>query len=271
MDKNLPSEAEGKVAEALGTFQEVQRILAKFPIRRWSFPPEVTPLEQIQPDGSKPPTLEAAEKLVLETVRLVGRLAELSVRFPELLNVLARQMPAWPVMHFKREGVGGDFWHVRRHLQLAEEYPLDTSHGARWHPSSATGQYLSRWVDRIHCFRLDTVRAQQGTKPVSRASTMALFNGSPPGGRRQLRSEQESLLQVVIRMPPLTKATSNEWSRQVLVPLIMLWDAGSDEASCKEPALKAIWRQKGVKSRATFKSRLLTKVRQTLRSLARPA
>ena len=71
-------------------------------------------------------------------------------------------------------------------------------------------------------------------------------------------------------MPRLTKATSDDWTAQILMPLILLCDAGMDEASCREPVLRSIWAQRGVKSVATFKSRLLTKVRQALKSLARP-
>ncbi len=217
-----------------------------------------------------PPTLETAEKLVMETVRHVERLAELSAKFPEQFKVVARQMPAWPVMRFKRKALDDGFWHVLDRLQLAEDYPLDTSFGARSHPSSATGQYLTRWVERIHRFKLDAGEARQGARPAGGVGAIALCNGCLPEGRKELRRELESLSQLVIRMPPLTKATSDKWSRRVLVPLIMLSDAGSDEASCKEPALQAIWRQSGVKSSATFRSRLLTKVRQTLRSLAKP-
>jgi hypothetical protein len=54
------------------------------------------------------------------------------------------------------------------------------------------------------------------------------------------------------------------------VPLILVTDA-RDFKNCTEPVLQAIARQKGVKSKATFKSRLLAAVTATLRRLARPA
>ena len=71
-------------------------------------------------------------------------------------------------------------------------------------------------------------------------------------------------------MPPLTKATANEWAKKALVPLILATDA-RDWKNCEEPVLQRIAKQKGVKSRATFKSRLLAAVSATLRRLARPA
>lgn len=198
----------------------------------------------------KPPTLDTPEKLVLETVRHVERLAELSAKFPEQFKAVARQMPAWPVMRFKRDASNNHFWHVLYRLQLGEDYPIDTSSNARSHPSSIMGQYLTRCVERLHRFR---------------------WRMEWPDDSFHTRSpELKSLLELALRMRPLTKANSDEWSRRVLVPMIMLLDAGADEASCKEPALQAIWRQRGVKSPATFRSRLLTKVRQTLRGLAKP-
>lgn len=200
---------------------------------------------------TQPPSLETAEKLVMETVRHVERLAELSAKFPELFKVVARHMPAWPVMRFKRETMHDAFRHVLYRLELGEDYPVDLSHNARSHPSSAMGQYLTRWVVRLHRFRL----------------RKEWINGA----RRPHSSELKSLLELAVRMPLLTKATSDDWSRRVVVPLIMLCDAGCDEATCNEAALKTIWRHGAVKSVATFRSRLLTNVRQTLRSLAKPA
>ena len=199
---------------------------------------------------NEPPTTEMAEKLVLETVAQVERLAELAAKFPEPFRQVARKMCAWPVMRFKREAMDDNFGHVLYVLQLAEDYPLDTGSAARSHPSSATGQYLTRWVERLHRFKFSR------EWPNDRGGSSA--------------PEWKTLLDVALRMPPLTKDTSDKWCGEVLVPLIMLSDAGVGEASCKEPALRAIWRQSGVKSQATFRSRLLTKVRQTLRSLAPP-
>jgi hypothetical protein len=51
----------------------------------------------------------------------------------------------------------------------------------------------------------------------------------------------------------------------------MLSDAGTDETSCREPVLPTIWRQKGVKSVGTFKSRLLSAASQMVRDRARLA
>ena len=67
-----------------------------------------------------------------------------------------------------------------------------------------------------------------------------------------------AVLRVALKLQPFTKETSDDWSKRVFVPLITLSDAGSNEKICRAPALLAIWRQKGVKSAPTFRSRSLT-------------
>lgn len=78
------------------------------------------------------------------------------------------------------------------------------------------------------------------------------------------------ILRAVRDLPPLTKATVTPWAEKAVVPLILATDA-RDWKNCTEAVLQKIARQKGVKSRATFKSRLLAAVSATLRRLARPA
>jgi hypothetical protein len=71
-------------------------------------------------------------------------------------------------------------------------------------------------------------------------------------------------------LPLLTKATTLQWAEKAIVPLILVTDA-RDYKTCAVPVLQKIAKQKGVKSRATFKSRLQAAVSATLRRLARPA
>ena len=77
------------------------------------------------------------------------------------------------------------------------------------------------------------------------------------------------ILQRLPELPPLTQNTAREWSRKVIVPLIMLEDAGTPE-TCETPALRNIWRHRSVKSRATFQSRLHSAVTDTLQRFGRP-
>ena len=82
--------------------------------------------------------------------------------------------------------------------------------------------------------------------------------------------EVVEVLCAVRQLPSLTQATANEWSEKTLVPLILATDA-RDWKDCGEPVLRRIAKQKGVKSRATFKSRLLAAVSAALQRLARTA
>lgn len=82
--------------------------------------------------------------------------------------------------------------------------------------------------------------------------------------------EELAALRAARQLPHLNKDTAIEWAEKALVPLILATDA-RDWENCKEPVLQKIAKQKGVKSRATFKSRLLAAVTATLRRLARPA
>ncbi len=72
--------------------------------------------------------------------------------------------------------------------------------------------------------------------------------------------EVVTALRAVPQLPPLTKATTVEWAEKAFVPVIMATDA-RDYANCTEPALQRIAKQRSVKSRATFKSRLLGRFR----------
>jgi hypothetical protein len=68
----------------------------------------------------------------------------------------------------------------------------------------------------------------------------------------------------------LTRDSAELWAIRAIVPYIMVTDAKTS-TSCSEPALKAIWKQKGVNnSRAKFESRLTSLVVRTLTSMARP-
>jgi hypothetical protein len=79
-----------------------------------------------------------------------------------------------------------------------------------------------------------------------------------------------SVIHAARLLPPLTKATAGQWADKAIVPLILATDA-HDWKNCTEPVLQKIAGQKGVKSKATFKSRLLAAVSAALKRLARPA
>jgi hypothetical protein len=222
---------------------------------------------------SRDPALESTvESFAWDTVLRVRRLAELCKRYPAQAENVARQLLAWPVMStMPFLEAGEDFRNASYVFELGRDYPLDTSSRARIHSGSVMGRYLTQWIKRLHEFRLSIRFRPQEVPGQAKPDEETI--------RRCWGSEHEpepgpkivAVLRVALTLPALTKATSREWSQRALVPLIMLSDAGSDETTCREPALQAIWRQKGVKSAGTFRSRLLSTVCQMVRKRARPA
>lgn len=69
-------------------------------------------------------------------------------------------------------------------------------------------------------------------------------------------------------LPVLTKGSAQAWSKEVIVPYILLTD-GANPASAEEPFLKNIWNHRGVKSVATFRSRLESAVTDFLTRYSR--
>ena len=218
----------------------------------------------------KPLFESVLEFLARETANHVKHLAELAERFPAQIMPLARRSSAWPVMRSERDAEGYGFSYAVRVLELGRDYPVDTSPSARFRPSSPMERYLTSWVERVHEFRLSVSYSHPRWSRPRTPSAETI--------RRCWRDKNEpepgpsvvAVLRQALGMPPLTKTTSVKWSERVIVPLIMLTDAGTHEETCRTPALQAIWREIRVKNAQAFKRRLLIAVRQTLRERARP-
>jgi hypothetical protein len=128
-------------------------------------------------------------------------------------------------------------------------------------------RYLDPLIYRLHVMRSETGDRQfESVKKEQEWLHQIWWNWpeEPPG------EEVLAPLRAARRLLPLTKATAAQWAEKVIVPLLLATNA-RDYANCTELMLQTIAKQKGVKSRATFKSRLLAAVTATLRRLARPA
>lgn len=219
------------------------------------------------------PALESAvESFAWDTVQRVRRLTELCKRYPAQAENVARQLLAWPVMSARPFIETDDaFGNASFLFELGRDYPLDTRSRTRMHQDSVMGRYLVQWIERLHEFRLSirfrSQKISSHAKPDGETISRCWSGENKPEPGPKI----VAALRVVLTLPLLTKATSHEWSQRALVPLIMLSDAGSGETTCREPALQAIWRQKGVKSAGTFKSRLFSAVCPMVRKRARPA
>ena len=207
-----------------------------------------------------------------DTIRRVRRLGELSKRYPAQIQQLARQVLDWPVLS-NMPTMADDYapWRGGIELELGRDYPLDRRSRTRTHHGSEMGRYLTQWVLRLHEFRLSMRFTRHGFSSGGKPNEKMIRRFWPQANEPEPGPEVVAVLRVALQIESLTKATSDEWSKRVLVPMIMLSDAGLDERTCRVPVLQTIWKQKGVKSIATFRSRLLSTVCQLMRKRARPA
>ena len=203
-----------------------------------------------------------------DTYQRVAALDRLAEEFPMNIRTAARQMHGWPMLIHRHTNNPTHFQELAARLELGVDYPLDASEGARFRPNTPMVRYLDVLVCNVNCVRSVTANQTDATLEKERKALRSWWwnavPGEPPG------DEVVEALRAVPKLPPLTKATAMEWTEKTLVPIILATGA-HDWKNCEEPALQAIARQKGVKSRATFKSRLLSAVSATLRRLARPA
>jgi len=119
--------------------------------------------------------------------------------------------------------------------------------------------YLLPLIERLHCV-WHVVRREQYESVAKEKERLAHLWRSWP--EKTPGDEVLDALCGVRLLAPLTKKTAHGWAKTGLVPLIMATDA-RDWNHCAEPMLRNIAEQKGVKSRATFKSRLLAAVSHT--------
>jgi len=126
-------------------------------------------------------------------------------------------------------------------------------------------RYLGEVVQWFYNVR-DYVAAIKPWHPDELEAVQDYFQG------REVEGDQPKVIDAVKRslsLRELRKNNAAEWARVAIVPYIIARDA-REAATCAEPALRTIWNQNGVKSPATFKSRLMPQVVRTLKSLARP-
>jgi len=223
--------------------------------------PEISRLPDGSIDGEGYPG-----RFAWDVYRRVEALDKLADDFPDQIRMEARQMHAWPMLMHRHTNNRRRFQKLAKLLELGEEYPTDASEGARFRPDTPMVRYLDPVICRLHTFHY----YQQ---PNRKYETIEKENEFIGGSWRQWPEDLPGedilrALRATCRLPPLTKATAAEWAEKAIVPLILATDA-CDYKNCTEPALQTIGKQKGVKSLATFKSRLLAAVTATLRRLAR--
>lgn len=239
------------------------RVDAAHLVRRWQqkFPDDVYNEDGSVADGSFP------DSFAWDVYQRVEALDKLADEFPDHIRPAARRMHAWPMLMHRHTNNRRRFQELAKRLELGVEYPTDASEGARFRPDTPLVRYLDPLIYRLNVTCQETRDIQfKSVKDEQSFLYMTWWT-------RQEDCPNEDVLAVIHAarlLPSLTKATAGQWAEKAIVPLILATDA-RDYANCTEPVLQKIAKQKGVKSRATFKSRLLAAVTATLRRLARPA
>jgi hypothetical protein len=202
-----------------------------------------------------------------DTYQRVEALDELADEFPEHVRTAARLMHGWPMLAHRHTNNRNRFQELAKRLELGVDYPLDATEGARFRPDTPLVRYLDPLMCKLVYVRNVTANNTYGT---AEEESKSLRQWWWEGQDERPSDEEVEIARTLRQLPPLTKATANDWAEKAVVPTILVTDA-PDWKNCTEPALQRIAKQKGVKSRATFKSRLLSAVSATLRRLARPA
>lgn len=201
-----------------------------------------------------------------DTYQRVEALDELADEFPAQVATAAAHMHGWPMLRHRHRDSKTRFETLAERLNLGAEYPLDTSKAARFRPETPMVRYLDSLVHRLHYLWLTT--KDEDYESIA-AEDKALQDCWWHIEEERAEEEVLAVLRGIRSLPALSKATVKAWVKKVIVPLIMVTDA-RDYRHCEEPALKVIAKQNGVKSVATFESRLLAAVVPTLKSMSRP-
>jgi hypothetical protein len=177
-------------------------------------------------------------------------------------------MHGWPMIVSHHLDNRVEFEELAKKLQIGRDYPMDVSPRKKRGAETKLLRYLDILIFKLNDCRENLIYRE--AKKWDRAEInqrmgelWSEYPDPPPG---------DEIVKILLKLsgcPPLTKGTAKQWAREIVVPVIMVEDAG-DKDTCKIAALKSIWRHRGVKSRATFRSHLLSAVSSTLQRFARP-
>jgi len=137
---------------------------------------------------------------------------------------------------------------------LGKWHPLDVSSRRKRGGKTPAMTYLEPLICRLDDFRdLILWFASRENEPISSERMANAWQNSPFDDKAS--DAVLEVLRKVSLLPRLTKSSALEWSKEVILPYILVTD-GADPSQCKEPFLRNIWNHRDVKSIATFRSRL---------------
>jgi hypothetical protein len=232
-------------------------------IRRWQkeFPEDERDTDGSPIDGGFP------GQFAWDTYQRVEDLDRLVDEFPDYIRMEAREMHGWPMLAQRHTNNNRRFKELAARLELGVKYPLDASEGARFRPDTPMVRYLDPLIFKLlYVQRMVSYSTHESEEKKRESLRQWWWDGQ----NERPDDEVVAALRALPHLPPLTKTTAIKWTEKAVVPVILATVA-RDWKNCDEPVLQKIAKQKGVKSKATFKSRLLSAVSATLERLARPA
>lgn len=191
----------------------------------------------------------------------------LAARYPEHMSYAAKRFKGLPMLFSLHIDNSTEFRRLAEDLGLGKWHPLDVSERRKRGVSTPAMTYLEPLVCRLDNLRdimLWITSREEGEIASKRIATA--WDSDP--FEKKVSDEVIEVLRRVTALPPLTKGTALTWSREVIVPYILVTD-GAAPASSEIPFLRNIWAHRSVKSIPTFRSRLESAVTGFLKRYGR--
>ncbi len=218
-----------------------------------------------QKDGSLAPG-QPLEDFARDVVARVNTLDRLADAFPDHLAPAAQSLPAWPLLAYRHHDRRPRLLALGDRLDLGAASLVDTRPAATFNPDAPLVRYLLALIPR-----LEDMRAELGDDTYSSIQTeqaMLLHIWwrlpEPPPPEPVLLPLRQAR-----QLPDLTRATADQWAREVFVPLILATDA-RDPLHLAHPDLQAFARDLSAPTPEAFATFLLSAISDTLPQLLRP-
>ena len=178
-------------------------------------------------------------------------------RYPKHLYFAARHLHGLPMMVSHHIDITHDFKRLADMLRMGTKHPLDVSARSKKGGRTPIMAYMEPIIYRLNTLReILQSRVEQEPESISYERINWLWTYS------YSEKTPEAVIEVLRKLtllPSLTKSVALLWSREVVVPYVLLTD-GMDAANSDIPFIRNIWAHRSVKSTATFRSRLQSAV-----------
>jgi hypothetical protein len=186
--------------------------------------------------------------------------------FPDHLRAAAQFLPAWPVLAYRHADRRPRLVELLERLDLGAASFIDTHPSATFDPDAPLVKYLLPLIERLEGMCAEMGDRTYRTVEIEQKMLLHLWWRWPeqPPAEPVLAP-----LRAARQLPELTRATADQWAREVFVPLIMATDA-RDPLNVTHPDLQAFARDISPSSADAFATFLLSAICDTLSQLLRP-